>query len=133
MPTEKKEKAVESLQEVFSRCNIGILTDYRGLKTSDLNELRRKLREADAEYKVVKNSLAQIAARNVGLEHLGSTFEGPVAVAFGYGDVIKTAKTLTDYIRISKSTMNIKGGFLQDRVLSAIEVDTLARLPSREI
>ncbi len=70
MATEKKVKIVESLQETFSKCNIGILTDYRGLKTSELNDLRRKLREANVEYKVVKNSLAQIAAKNVGMEQV---------------------------------------------------------------
>lgn len=133
MPTEKKEKLVKSLEQVFSKANIGILTDYRGLKTTELNELRRKLREADTEYRVVKNSLAQIAARNAGLEHMGGTFEGPVAVAFGYGDISKTAKTITDYIRISKSTLKIKGGFLGDRALNVKDVDTLARLPSREV
>ena len=133
MPTEKKEKIVESLQQVFSKCDIGVLTDYRGLKTSELNELRRKLREANIDYKVVKNSLAQIAAKNVGLDHLVGTFEGPLAVAFGYGDPTKTAKALSDYIRISKSTLNIKAGFLSDRLLSAAELNTLAKLPSREV
>jgi large subunit ribosomal protein L10 len=133
MPTEKKEKAVEALREVLSKCNIAILTDYRGMKTPELNELRRKLREAEAEYMVVKNSLAQIAARNAGMENLDAMFEGPVAVALGYGDATKTAKTIADYIRTSKSVLNIKGGFLEDRLLSAAEMDALARLPSREV
>ena len=133
MPTEKKEKEVQSLQQVFSGCDIGVLTDYRGLKTSELNELRSKLREADVEYKVIKNSLAQIAAKNAGLEHLINSFEGPLAVAFGHGEPTKTAKVLSDYIRVSKSTLIIKAGFLSDRILSAAELDTLAKLPSREV
>ncbi|OGN92091.1 MAG: 50S ribosomal protein L10 [Chloroflexi bacterium RBG_13_48_17] len=133
MPTKKKEQAVESLQEIFSKCNIGVLTDYRGLKTSEINDLRSKLREAGIDYKVVKNSLAQIAARNAGMDHLAGTFEGPLAVAFGYGEITQTAKALADYIRISKSTLSIKAGFLQDRILSAAEMDTLARLPSKEV
>ena len=133
MPTEKKEKLVEGLQKVFAKCNIGIMTDYRGLKTSELNELRRKLRDANVEYKVVKNSLAQIAAKNTGFEHLEGTFVGPVAVAFGYGDATKAAKTLFDHIRTSKSNLKIQGGFLPDRVLSAKELETLSRLPSREV
>jgi large subunit ribosomal protein L10 len=133
MPTEKKEKTVQGLQEVFSKCDIGILTDYRGLKTSEINELRSKLKEANIEYKVVKNSLAQIAVKNAGLDYLVDSFEGPLAVAFGYGDPIGAAKALSDYIRISKSTLSIKLGFLQDRILSAAELDTLARLPSREV
>ncbi|MFA5309013.1 MAG: 50S ribosomal protein L10 [Dehalococcoidales bacterium] len=133
MPTEKKEKAVESLREVFAKSNIGIMTDYRGLKTSEINELRRKLREADVEYKVVKNSLAQIAAKDAGLEYLEGAFQGPMAVAFGYGEATKTIKTLADYIRTSKSSLKIIGGFLEDKVLTVQELDTLAKLPSREV
>jgi large subunit ribosomal protein L10 len=133
MATEKKVKIVEGLQETFSKCNIGILTDYRGLTTAELNELRRKLREVRVEYKVVKNSLAQIAAKQVGMEHLVGSFEGPMAVAFGYGDATQTVKTLSDYLRTAKSILKIKGGFLSDRILSVKDVETLARLPSREI
>jgi large subunit ribosomal protein L10 len=133
MATEKKVKIVESLQETFSRCNIGILTDYRGLKTSELNDLRRKLREANVEYKVVKNSLAQIAAKNVGLEQVVASLEGPMAVALGYGDATQAVKALSDYIRATKSILSIKGGFLADRVLSAKDLEILARLPSREV
>lgn len=133
MPTKKKEQTVESLKNVFSRCDIGILTDYHGLKTPEINELRGKLREAQIEYKVVKNSLAQLAARNAGLEHLENAFDGPLAVAFGYGEPTQTAKVIADYIRITKSTLVIKSGFLQDRVLSAEEVETLARLPTKEV
>ena len=133
MPTEKKEKAVQGLQEVFSRAKIGVVTNYRGLKTTEINELRRKLRENDAEYKVVKNSLAQIAAKNAGRNYMDNTLKGPVGVAFGYGDVVKTAKVISDYLRTSKSTMKMEWGFLEDRILSAKELDTLAKLPSREV
>jgi large subunit ribosomal protein L10 len=133
MPTEKKEKAVESLKQVFAKSHIGIMTDYRGLKTPELNELRRKLKEANVDYKVVKNSLAQIAAKNAGLDYLEGALQGPMAVAFGYGDVVKATKTLTDYIRTSKTTLKIKGGFLDDRILTVKDLEALAKLPSREI
>jgi large subunit ribosomal protein L10 len=133
MPTEKKVKLVAQLQDNFTRCRVGVMTDYRGLATSDLNELRGKLREAGVEYHVVKNSLAQIAARNAGMDEAAAMFEGPVAVAFGYGEVPDAARILTDYIRNTKSVMSIKGGFLPDRLLSPGEIETLARLPSREV
>ncbi len=133
MATEKKQKIVESLQETFSRCNVSILTDYRGLTTTELNDLRRKLREANIEYRVVKNSLAQFAARNAGMEELADSFTGPVAVAFGYGKITEPAKVLTDYIRTTKSILAIKGGFVEDRVLGPKDVESLARLPSREV
>jgi large subunit ribosomal protein L10 len=133
MATEKKVQIVESLQEVFSKCNVGILTDYRGLKTAEINDLRRKLREAGIEYRVVKNTLAQFAAKKAGMEELAGSFEGPVAIAFGYGEIPEPAKVLTEYIRTSKSTMNIKGGFLSNRLLTSRDVETLATLPTREV
>jgi large subunit ribosomal protein L10 len=133
MATEKKMQIVESLQETFSRCRTGVLTDYRGLTTAEINELRRKLREAGIEYKVVKNSLAQLALKNVGMGDLAVTFTGPLAVAFDFSDSPVVAKVLADYLRATKSALGIKGGFLGDRALTPNEVQTLARLPSKTV
>jgi len=133
MATEKKTKIVENLQETFSRSRAGVLTDYRGLTTAELNDFRRKLREAGIAYKVVKNSLAQIAVKNVGMEGLAGSFAGPMAVAFDFSESPVVAKVVADYLRATKSAMGIKGGFLGDRVLSPKEVETLARLPSKEV
>jgi large subunit ribosomal protein L10 len=133
MPTQKKVAIVENLQDMFARCSIGILTDYRGLTTAELSVLRRKLREAGVEYKVVKNSLAQIALRQAGQGELAETITGPVAVAFGYGEVPDTARALTEYIKGAKSTLSVKAGFFGDTVLSAKEVSTLAELPPKEV
>ena len=133
MSREKKAQIIDSLQEVFSQCNIGILTDYRGLSASEMNVLRRRLRESGIGYKVVKNTLARFAAERAGKDELVSFLEGPVAVAFGYGDITEPAKALTDYIRTSKASLSIKGGFLGDKILTLAEVQTLSTLPSREI
>jgi large subunit ribosomal protein L10 len=132
MPTEKKAKVIDNLEQLFSRCNIGILTDYRGLSAFEMTELRRRLRGLGIDYKVVKNTLARIAAKRAGREELVSLFEGPVAIVFGYGDMAEPAKVLADYIRTTKSTMSIKGGFLPERLLTLDEVTTLSTLPSRE-
>jgi large subunit ribosomal protein L10 len=133
MPREKKVQIVESLQEIFSKCNIGVLTDYRGLSTAEINDLRRKLRESGIDYKVVKNTLAQFAAKRVGMNELAGSFEGPVAIAFGYGEIPEPARVLAEYIRTSKSTLSIKGGFLGDRLLTSGDVETLATLPARDV
>ena len=133
MPTEKKVQQVESLRDVLSKCSVGILTDYRGLTTAELTDLRRKLRDAGLEYRVVKNSLAQFAAREAGMNELAAAFEGPVAIAVGYDEAQAAAKVLDDYIRATKSILNIKGGFLEDRMLSPRELETLAKLPAREV
>jgi large subunit ribosomal protein L10 len=133
MPKEKKAKVIDSLQELFSKSRIGILTDYRGLPTAEMNNLRRKLKEAGVEYKVVKNTLAHIAAQKAGIGEAAESFSGPLAIAFGYGGESELAKVLMDYIRSSKSTISIKGGFLRERLLTAKEVETLASLPSKEV
>jgi len=133
MSREKKVQIIDSLQQVFSRCSIGILTDYRGLSANEMTDLRRRLRELGIEYRVVKNTLARFAAQRAGKEEMVSFFEGPVAIAFGYGDITEPARALADYIQASKASMNIKGGFLPDRLLTSEDVTTLSTLPSREI
>ena len=133
MHKEKKTQIIDSLQEAFSKSSIGILTDYRGLSVSEITVLRRKLRELGIEYRVVKNTLARFAVERAGKDDLASFFEGPVAIAFGYGDVIEPARALADYIGTSKASLSIKGGFLGDSLLTAEEVGVLSRLPSREI
>ena len=130
---EKKVQIVDSLEQVFSRCNIAILTDYRGISATEMTGLRRRLREAGIEYRVVKNTLARFAAQRVGREELLSFFEGPVAIAFGYDDITEPAKALAGYIEDSKVTMGIRGGFLPDRLLTSEDIDTLSKVPSREV
>ena len=130
---EKKMQIIENLQEAFSKCNISVLTDYRGLTTSEITALRRKLQESDSEYKVVKNTLARLAAARAGKDDLVSSLEGPIAIAFGYGDMIALARVLTNYIRDSGANLSIKGAFFEDRLLTPEEVMTLSTLPSREI
>ena len=133
MSREKKVQIIDWLQEVFATCSIGILTDYRGLSAPEMTELRRSLRELGIEYKVIKNTLARFAVERAGKNELVSFLEGPTAIAFSYGDIIEPAKALADYIRTSKATLNIKGGFLGDRLLTSKEVMTLSTLPTREI
>ncbi len=133
MAREKKAEVIDHLQELFSKCNVGVLTDYRGLTTAEISLLRRKLRESGIDYKVVKNTLAQFAVKKAGMEEVEELFVGPVAVAFGYGELSEPAKVLADYIRTTKSIMSIKGGFLGNRVLTAKEVESLSILPSREV
>jgi len=133
MPSEKKAQNIDELQDIFSRVSIGILTDYRGLTTAEMTDLRRKLRDAGIRYQVVKNSLAQFAAQRLGKDDLVSSFEGPVAIAFGYDEITQPAKVLTDFIRATKSVLNIKGGFSDTGLLTAADIETLATIPSKEI
>jgi large subunit ribosomal protein L10 len=133
MPREKKAKVIDNLEQLFSRCSIGILTDYRGLSALEMTALRRRLRESSIDYKVVKNTLARIAAKRAGREELAGIFDGPVAIAFGYGDIVAPAKALAEYIQATKSAMSIKGGFLPERMLTSAEIITLSTLPSTKV
>ncbi|MFC2007979.1 50S ribosomal protein L10 [Chloroflexota bacterium] len=131
---EKKAQIIEELQETITKCSIGILTDYRGMSATEINDLRRQLRESGIDYLVVKNTLARFAAERAENNELAVSFEGPTAVAFGYDDISQPAKALADYIRTTRSTlMSIKGGFLGTRMLTADNVETLATLPPRDI
>ena len=133
MSKEEKAQIIESLQGSFSKSTITILTGYRGLVTSEITDLRRKLQEADSEYRVVKNTLARFAAERAGKDDLLSSFDGPIAIAFGYGSITAPAKVLTSYIANSDGTMSIKGGFLDGKLLSVEQIQTLSTLPSREV
>ncbi len=133
MSREKKAQIIDRLQEAFSKSSISILTDYRGLTTPEMTNLRRRLQASGSEYKVVKNTLARLAATRAGKDDLVSILEGPVAIAFGYGDITVPAKVLLGYIGDSKTSLSIKGGFLGDRLLTSEEVRTLSALPTREV
>ena len=133
MAQEKKTQIIDELQEQLSKCSVGILTDYRGLTTAEITGLRRQLREAGITYRVVKNTLARFAAERSGRNDLANLFDGPVAIAFGYDDIVEPAKVLANYIRTAKSTLSIKSGFLSDGLLTSEDLETLATLPSKEV
>ncbi len=133
MSKEKKAEIIGELQGAFTKSNVVILTDYRGLTTPQITNLRRRLQEAEGDYKVVKNTLARIALERDGWNDVSGSFEGPVAICLGYGDITPPAKILIDYIRESQVNLSIKGGFLKNKLITAEEVTTLATLPSREI
>ncbi|MFC2018500.1 50S ribosomal protein L10 [Chloroflexota bacterium] len=130
---EKKAQIVAELTELFTECKVGILTDYRGLSVAEAIDLRGKLREVGVKYRVVKNTLARLAADAAARPDVAGLFDGPVAIAFGYDDMTVPAKALVDYIRSSQSSLSVRAGFLADRLLTVGEVNTLATLPSREV
>ena len=129
---EKKQGLTKGYVEKFSRSRAAILTDYRGLPVTEINQLRNKLREAGSGYHVVKNRLVKLALREVGLPVPEELLKGPTAIGFCYEDVIAPAKILTEYAKEFK-TLTIKGGILGTRVIDEQAVSSLADLPSREV
>lgn len=124
--------AVKELEDKLSRAEGAILTDYRGLDVKSIMELRRKLREAGIEYKVVKNTLALLAAKSVGIEGLEKILVGPVAIAFGYRDPAEAAKLVFDFAK-AHAELGVKGGILNKKAIDDKGVKALASLPSREV
>jgi large subunit ribosomal protein L10 len=123
----------ESVADIKARFASGpaLLTEYRGLTVHELADLRATL-SGSADYKVVKNTLATIAARESGLEDLLPLLEGPTAVAFITGDVAKVAKDLAEFAKKAPA-LTLKGGVFEGKVLSAAEARSLATLESREV
>ena len=133
MTTKKKPQIVDQLAELLSQSKFVIATDYRGLTVAEMSELRHQLRNIGTEYHVVKNRLAKLAAENAGKQELSQLLTGPTALAFGHEDIPQLAKALTDYIRISKTTLSIKGGLIDSQLIGSEEVKSLATLPSIEV
>lgn len=133
MATEKKRTVVAELAEMLSRSTIAILTVPSGMTVAEITGLRRRLREVGVDFRVVKNTLARLAAQQVGKDGLGTLLTGPTAMVFGYGDQVLPAKILLDYSRSARAELRIKGGMLEDRLLSLEEVRQLALLPGREV
>ena len=133
MRIDEKKEMVEQLAEKLTRCNIAITTDYRGLPVAEMTDLRRRLRQREIEFRVVKNTLVGFAAAKAGKEEFNSIVEGPTAVAFGYGDITDPAKALVDYVRSTGTVLKIRGALVEQRVLTASEVTGLATMPPREV
>ncbi len=133
MNRKQKQQAIDALAEAVAKCSAGVFTDYKGLPVAEQIALRRRLSKLGIEYRVVKNTLARFAVKKAGRDFLAASFEGPVAIAFGYGDVMAPAKALVEYSRSSDSTLGIRGGFLADRLLTPEEVQALAIIPPREV
>ena len=129
---EQKAEQVEMLSEKLKKAKVAVLTDYRGLTVSQIQELRGKLRSGDVEYRVVKNTLARRAAEAAGVPALQSELEGPVAIAFGYDDPSLPSKLINEFVRSTRLKLDVKGGLVEGRVFSPEQVKQLADLPSRE-
>ncbi|MDZ5622798.1 50S ribosomal protein L10 [Nocardioides sp. HM23] len=126
-----KQAAVAEIAESFGDAAGAVLTEYRGLTVKQLQDLRRSLGE-NANYAVVKNTLAKIAAKDAGIEGFDELLTGPTAIAFITGDVVEAAKGLRDFAK-ANPTLVIKGGVLDGKALEPAEIAKLADLESREV
>ena len=125
-----KSRAVDALAEQLSGATAVIVTEYRGLKVGELQDLRKRLRPRKVEYHIVKNSLVTRAATKTGREGLVKLLAGPTAIALTQGDEVELAKGIADELRTLKA-LKIVGGVIGKQTLSAADVTSLAALPGR--
>ncbi len=128
----EKQETVESLGEQFRSISSAFLIDYRGMKVVAATELRRKIREMDGRYIVVKNTLALRAAKQTQMEQLEPYFQGPTAVAYHPKDVVGLAKLLTEASKTNPS-IAFKAALVEGKVVAAGEIQALAAMPPREV
>ena len=135
MRKEDKTQAVAELHEKFSRARVAVLTECVGLGGNEVTELRRQLRNAKAELKVVKNTLAVLAAAGTPMVAAKDHFHGPVSVAIGYDDPALPAKIIRDFIAKDKrdQKMRITIGMIEGNVFDAARMKAIADLPSRTV
>jgi large subunit ribosomal protein L10 len=132
MNRDQKAATIEALASEIKDAQAIFAVDYRGLSVPQAAELRAKLREADASFTVVKNSLTERAADQVGREELKSYLTGPTALTFVRGDVALAAKAIADYARATQ-LLPFKGGLMDGAVLDIEQIRTISRLPAREV
>ncbi|NOX20861.1 MAG: 50S ribosomal protein L10 [Nitrospirae bacterium] len=130
----RKEKAqeIEALHEKFSRAKGVIFTNYKGLTVAEMMQMRRILKEAEIEYRVVKNTLAKIAAQDTPVEVARDEFVGPVGLAIGYDDPVLVAKKILEYQK-EKEDFEIRCGVIEGRLMDLDGIKAVSKLPSREV
>jgi large subunit ribosomal protein L10 len=128
---QEKQQIVEALREKFAASKVVILTDYKGLNVEQMNDLRRKLREAEVEYQVVKNTLLTRASMDTSVAVLSDAFKGPSGVAIAFKDPVTPAKVLMQFAK-DNAKLEIKVGVLNGKLLDPAAIMALSKLPSRE-
>jgi large subunit ribosomal protein L10 len=132
MNRDEKAVAIADIAAKIDEAHAIFAVDYRGISVPDAAELRAKLRESDATFKVVKNSLTERAADQAGVQELKELLAGPTALTFVRGDAATAAKAIADYTRLTQ-LLPFKGGMMDGTALDAEQIRSISRLPSREV
>ena len=129
---EIKKGVVADIRQKFEKAQTAVLVDYRGLNVAEVTDLRNQLRKAGVEYAVLKNTMINLAVKDMNLDEMKPHLEGPTAVAFGYEDAIAPAKILSEFAKKNKK-ISIKCGVCDGAYLDEAGVQALANTPSREV
>lgn len=131
----KKTKAdknddIALLKSEIEQATIAVVADYRGMTVAELTDLRRELYKHNAKFSVAKNTLMRRAVKGTPHEALIEHLKGPSAIIFGRADQVQPVKALKEFLKKNKKENEVRGGFMEGKLLSANEVDELAKLPS---
>lgn len=132
MNKEEKIRVVSELQDKFQKATGIVFTDYRGLNVEEITGLRNVLRESSLEYRVIKNTLAKIAAEGTSVDSAKDILSGPVGIAVGYDDPVLLAKKVLEFSK-KNNKLEIMGGIIEGGLCTPEQVKTISELPSREI
>lgn len=127
----QKKEEVAKLAEQMKEAKLILLVDYRGINVADVTGLRKDLRNQSADYKVIKNNITRRALEECGIKELDSALEGPTAVIMTNEDYLEPTKTIYEFTK-NNDYYKIKGGVVEGKVMTAEEIITLAKLPSRQ-
>ena len=127
----QKKEEVTKLANEMKESKLILLADYRGINVEDVTKLRTDVRNANAEYKVIKNNITRRALQEAGIEGLEDKLEGPTAVILGKEDYLEPAKAIYNFAK-SNDFYKIKGGVIEGKVMTTEDIITIAKLPSRE-
>lgn len=131
MNRSEKTAIIEQIRSRAADANIVVVTDFKGMSVEELTRLRVAIREAGGEYYVVKNTLARIALADTAHAPISGDFKENCAIALGFSDPVAIAKAVSDFVKTSK-LLKVRHGSLDGKALNAVEIDALAKLPSRE-
>jgi len=121
------------MHEKLAKAKAVFLADFRGMSVEKATTLRNDLRGAEVEYKVVKNTLLELASAETEAAMLAPHFKGPTAVALTYSDPVAAAKVLAKYAKDQQAAFVLKGGVLSGKIITAADIQALSELPSREV
>ena len=127
----QKKEEVSKLAEKIKEAKLVLLTDYRGISVESVTALRKDLRNTNAEYSVIKNNITRRALAEAGIEGLEDKLVGPTAVIISSEDYLEPAKAIYEFTK-TNDFYKIKGGVIEGKVMTAEEIITLAKLPSKE-
>ena len=125
----EKEELIKELNEKFARAKTAVVAEFAKVNVETVTRLRKKFRDNNIDYRVLKNTLAKRAAKGTSMEVISGDFTGPVAVALSYDDLVAPAKILSEFIK-DMETIKVRSGMLEGKALTADEVKALAKLPS---